>query len=66
MRKVMLNVDELAVSSFPTDDAPASRQGTVVANQPTRCPLTGPLPPSGGGYTCDYPATCMCPPESCS
>lgn len=65
MRKVKLNVDRLAVESFPTMPAPAKEErGTIIAHRPTYCPLTGPLPATYEFYTCDQPSG-ACPPESC-
>jgi hypothetical protein len=65
MRKVKLNVDRLAVESFPTVSTPPKEaRGTILAHAPTYCPFTDPLPATYEFDTCDQPSG-ACPPESC-
>lgn len=61
MRKLLLDVDTLAVESFPTSDAGEALRGTVDAAEATlRC--------SGGAASCftscraDLRDGCTCPP----
>ena len=52
MRKLRLNVDDLAVEPFEVEPDRAGA-GTVVGND-----LSGPACPTNPGYSCGYPGTC--------
>jgi hypothetical protein len=61
MRKLMLDVDDLAVESFPTDEGAREALGTVQANEATLANCSG-SPSCFTSCRGDLRDACTCPP----
>jgi hypothetical protein len=62
MRKLMLDVDELAVESFPTDERARQALGTVQANEATLLNCGSGAPSCFTSCRADMRDACTCPP----
>jgi hypothetical protein len=58
MKKIVLNVEALAVESFVAEAEPGARRGTVQGHATLRCPNQTAYMCTLGYNTCDY-ASCI-------